>query len=298
MTIQASLLSPPRHDVLSAIQKASASVGVDFNYMLGKAQTESSLNPNAKAKTSSAAGLYQFIEQTWLTMVNRYGAKHGMTQEADAIDVRHGRAIITDPAIKKEILAKRFDPETAALMAAEFAAENQRNLQASVRGPIGGTELYLAHFLGAGGAAQFLQAKAQNPQQAAADILPQAAAANKNVFYKPDGTKRSVAEIYARFDNKMHEQGDVPTKAQLAQVKLPAALNTQLLAQEQTPLSAVQMTYAIPSAIRDLPQASQNYATMLMHMLTGQNSNSLGDVELSLLSRDDERLQEPKENYH
>jgi len=43
--------------VRSAIAKAAQRTGVDFDYLLAQARIESSLNPNAKARTSSAAGL-------------------------------------------------------------------------------------------------------------------------------------------------------------------------------------------------------------------------------------------------
>ena len=51
-------------EVVDAIRDASKRSGVDFKFMLAKAQTESSFDPSAKARTSSASGLYQFIEST------------------------------------------------------------------------------------------------------------------------------------------------------------------------------------------------------------------------------------------
>lgn len=67
----------PANTVTGAIQLASAKTGVDFDYLVKQARVESSMNPNAKARTSSATGLYQFIEQTWLRMVKNHGAEHG-----------------------------------------------------------------------------------------------------------------------------------------------------------------------------------------------------------------------------
>ena len=60
--------------VRTAIANASRSTGMDFDYLLGQAQLESGLNPGARAGTSSATGLYQFIEQSWLGIVKQHGA--------------------------------------------------------------------------------------------------------------------------------------------------------------------------------------------------------------------------------
>ena len=69
-----------------AIQQAAARTGVDFSYLLGQARIESGFDPNARARTSSATGLFQFIDQTWLGTVKRHGAEHGLAWAADLID--------------------------------------------------------------------------------------------------------------------------------------------------------------------------------------------------------------------
>ena len=63
--------------VQSAIALASSKTGVDFDYLLGQAKIESGLNANARAGTSSASGLYQFVEQSWLAVVKKHGSEHG-----------------------------------------------------------------------------------------------------------------------------------------------------------------------------------------------------------------------------
>lgn len=196
----AALTAAAPKKVLGAIQKASVSTGVDFAYLMGKAAAESSFNPKAKARTSSATGLYQFIEKTWLSMVKKHGDKYGLGEYADKID-DSGR--VKNSATRREILALRRDPEKSALLAAEFARENKRLLDQTWGGEVGATELYLAHFLGAGGAAAFLKARDDNPLQSGADLFPQAALSNRNVFYNSKtGQARSIEEIYAFFDRK------------------------------------------------------------------------------------------------
>ena len=193
--------------VRNAVADASARTGVDFSYLMHKAAAESSFNVDAAAKTSSAKGLYQFIDQTWLAMVDRYGHKHGLGQYADAIEKGpNGRYHITDEAQRDTIMDLRFDAKAAANMAAEFAAENQRHLESKLDRDLGATDLYLAHFLGAGGAATFLQEMERNPNANAAQLMPQAAKANRNVFYdRSTGEARSLAEVYDFFAGKFDE---------------------------------------------------------------------------------------------
>jgi hypothetical protein len=87
-------------------------------------------------------------------------------------------------------------------MAGELDKENGAALQQKVGGKIGNTELYLAHFLGAGGASEFIRQMRQNSQVSAADILPSAASANQSVFYTKTGQARSVQQIYQQFAQK------------------------------------------------------------------------------------------------
>ena len=56
-------------NVLNSIAKASAHTGVNFAYLMQQASAESSFKSTAKAKGSSASGLYQFIDSTWMNMV-------------------------------------------------------------------------------------------------------------------------------------------------------------------------------------------------------------------------------------
>jgi hypothetical protein len=189
--------------IQAAVRQASDRTGVDFSYLMAKAAQESSFDPEAKAATSSATGLYQFTEGTWLNMVEQHGADYGLGREASQIQRRSdGSLSVQDPQAKRDILELRKDPKISSYLAAEFARDNQSQLQETVGGEIGATELYMAHFLGAGGATKFLNGMHQNPDQSAAALLPEAASANKGVFYDKAGKALSVGQIYDRFAKK------------------------------------------------------------------------------------------------
>ena len=197
-----------RDRVGAAIQQAAMRTDVDFGYLLNQAKIESGLDPNARARTSSATGLFQFIEQTWLGTVKKHGAAHGLGWAADSIACDGGRYRIADPAARQAILDLRNDPEAASAMAAEFASDNGAFLEARLGRRPEAVDLYLAHFLGPAGAAEFLQAHDASPDAAAADLLPKAARANRRVFFDGSGAPRSFAEIRERFAAKIG--GEVP----------------------------------------------------------------------------------------
>ncbi|OYX66912.1 MAG: hypothetical protein B7Y88_03530 [Sphingomonadales bacterium 32-64-17] len=186
----------------AAIAEASTRTSVDFDYLMAQARVESALDPSAKARTSSAAGLYQFTNQTWLNTLERHGATHGLGWAADSISSSGGRARITDPSMASAIMELRYNPEAASLMAGELAGDNADYLQQTFGRAPDHTELYLAHFLGAAGAREFIAAHAADPGREAASIFPRAAGANRGVFYD-NGRARSLGEVRDLFAAKM-----------------------------------------------------------------------------------------------
>jgi hypothetical protein len=220
--------------VVNAIQTASRRTGVNFAYLMEKAAAESSFDAKAKSRSSSATGLFQFIESTWLRMVKEHGHDYGLGKYADQID-ENGKC--RNPQIRKEILELRKDPETAACLAAELASENTQYMQQHLDkdyGPIGATEMYLAHFLGAGGATAFLNEYKDNPMANAADLFPKAARANRNVFYdQKTGEARTLAGIYDFFARKFGNSGGSAPVINNIQVRNDAAPNRNRPAERQ-----------------------------------------------------------------
>lgn len=184
------------------IADAARRTGADFDYLMRTAQRESSFDAGARARTSSAAGMFQFIEQTWLAMLHRHGADHGHGDIAAGIEQSsNGRFSIADPELRSRALDLRFDPEAASVMAGELAAENAAHLRGVIgREPSSG-ELYAAHFLGAGGAARLIKAVEADPGVNAETLFPEAAAANRPVF-RPDGRPIRAAELLARLSGE------------------------------------------------------------------------------------------------
>lgn len=189
--------------VVLAVKAAAQRTGADFDYLLKTAVRESSLKPTAKARTSSAAGLFQFIEQTWLATVKAHGPDFGLAREAAAIETGpDGRHKVPDRQMREAILALRHDPEVSALMAGALTRDSARALEAGIgRKPEAG-ELYIAHFLGASGAVKLINARESDPDVEAAALFPAAARANRAIFHDPDGRARTVGEVYDRLNRE------------------------------------------------------------------------------------------------
>lgn len=247
-----------RETVTRAIQQASVETGVDFAYLMEKAAAESSFDPDARAPTSSATGLFQFIESTWLDVVKRYGDRHGLGHLAERIETGSGgRPQVGDPALRAEILDLRRDPTLASVMAGELARENQAYIERSTGAAAGPTDLYMAHFLGAGDAARFLNAMSEDGGRPAADLFPRAAAANRHVFYDRSGSALSLDEVHARFNVRFEG-----AEAKYAESAPSVGTGGQREAQPvQVPGRSSPMTLKEPA---DLAGQSQTLFTVMM----------------------------------
>ncbi|MBM3530283.1 MAG: lytic transglycosylase domain-containing protein [Alphaproteobacteria bacterium] len=193
----------PLANVTGAIRRAAQMTGADFQYLLATAQVESNLDPKARGATSSARGLFQFIEQTWLATLKEEGPGLGYGPYADAIVRRPtGEYALIDPRHHKAVMDLRSDPAANAAMAGAFTRANASKLAASLgRRPTDG-ELYIAHFLGAVGAGKLIELAAAVPQARAADTFPGAARANPTIFYDRDRRVRGAGEVYGLLVNR------------------------------------------------------------------------------------------------
>jgi hypothetical protein len=196
------VIAPPHGAVDVAIQRASDMTGIDFGFLLGTASRESGYNPRARAPMSSAAGLFQFVDQTWLATLKRHGARYGYARYAALIDQGpDGRWRARDAPARAVVMSLRLDPRAASLMAGEMAADHAAFLRHSVgRAPSTG-ELYAAHFLGPDGAARLIVLLRVSPDATAAPLFADAARANPTIFNR-DGKPVTVAELYARLTGK------------------------------------------------------------------------------------------------
>jgi hypothetical protein len=191
-------VDPSRARIAGAIKQAASTTGTSFEYLLATAKMESDFNPTAGASTSSAHGLYQFIDQTWLGTVKEAGSQLGYGNYADAISKSSsGTYSVSDPAARTAVMKLRDDPVASSAMAAALSQSNSFQLTGMIgRRPTDG-ELYMAHFMGVGGAAKLISSAEDTPQASGPALFPNAAAANRSIFYDHNGSARSVSEVYS-----------------------------------------------------------------------------------------------------
>jgi hypothetical protein len=214
-----------RGAVEAAIQRASQATGVDFSFLVGAARRESAFNPTAHARTSSAAGLFQFVDQTWLATLKAHGATYGFARSAHLIQQgADGRYYVEGAEARKEVMDLRLDPHAASLMAGELASDSAAYLRGRTgRDPTAG-ELYAAHVLGPAGSAKLIDAVRSNPGVAAASLFPEAAASNRPLFYR-DGRALSAGQVYAVLTQASASDGPATTRvAQVSQAGRPMPL--------------------------------------------------------------------------
>jgi hypothetical protein len=236
------LINDLRQGIGGTLRKAASATGAGFDYLIKTATRESGMNPAAKARGSSAAGMFQFIEQTWLQTVKRAGPEYGLSEQADKITRNaSGRYQIANPQDRKEILDLRYDPQVSATMAGAFTARNAELLEQHLgRAPTDG-ELYIAHFMGAQGAKNLFTLTQNQPDTKAAAYFPQAAAANKSIFYK-NGIARSASEVYAQLVRKHDSTISGTTQLAAAMPTVPSSFLAQ--AHFSQPAASTQLAYA------------------------------------------------------
>jgi hypothetical protein len=84
----------------------------------------------------------------------------------------------------------------------------------------------MAHFMGVGGAAKLIGNAEDNPQASGARLFPNAAAANRSIFYERGGRARSVSEVYSVLTQRYASAANSPaTRTAMASVGVtPAAV--------------------------------------------------------------------------
>lgn len=205
-----------RRHLVDMIVRAGRVVGADPTLLMAVADKESSFSTAVQAKTSSATGLYQFIEQTWLGVIYEFGSRHGLAAEVRQIGRSGRQFIVADPAERQRILDLRREPYLSALLAAEMLKRDTLRLEKAMGRHLTGGEIYLIHFLGPDAAQTFIETMEETPGTKAAELLPRPAQANRPIFYAEAGgeTKTlSVSEVHKKFNDmiklRLDRYGDV-----------------------------------------------------------------------------------------
>ncbi len=246
--------------VTGALRQASRLTGTDFQYLVATASVESGFNPRAAAPTTSARGLFQFIEQTWLATLKEHGPGLGYGKAADAIArTPSGQYAVSDPRLADRIMKLRFDPTANAVMAGAYTRANADALADRLGRKATEGELYLAHFLGSAGAGRLISLAESRPNARAGDVFPGQARSNPSIFYER-GRARSVSEVYRMLVGRYAAARDQAAPARQAQQPAMAAAVTAPAA-IPAPAPASTLTAFAPDAA-ELTQAYADAAKL------------------------------------
>ena len=169
--------------ISSLLEPASGKQQSDLSTYLKKiALVESGGQKDAKAKGSSASGLFQFTEGTWKETTKQMGKNYS--------------------------LEDRFDPKKSAEVAAYFTQQQRKQLEKGTGKTASDADMYMAHFLGAGGATKFLNALSRTPDApASTGASPDQINANPTIFKDKTGRERTLQEVYNLMGGKMDRAG-------------------------------------------------------------------------------------------
>ncbi|MEH3146964.1 MAG: transglycosylase SLT domain protein [Methylobacterium frigidaeris] len=197
-----------RRHLVQTIVRAAVTVKTDPVLLMAVADKESSFITEVQARTSSATGLYQFIERTWLQVMREFGAQYGYSREAGLIGEDHA---VADAGERARILDLRRDPSLSAVMAGEMLKRDSARIAARIGRELTLGETYLAHFLGPDDAERFMAKVVEEPKAEAAALLPKPARANRPIFYEKVGRRKarslSVAQVHDKFESMMSTRG-------------------------------------------------------------------------------------------
>src|SRR6202008_2250734 len=144
---------------------------------------------------------------------------------------------VSDPSARSAVMKLRDDPDAASSMAAVLTQSNSFKLTGTLGRRPTDAELYMAHFMGVGGARKLISSAEDSPSANAAAMFPKAAAANQSIFYDKSGSARSVSQVYSVLNTRYAAAanspvtrtamaaagGDLPRRITVASSAAPAA---------------------------------------------------------------------------
>jgi hypothetical protein len=183
----------------------------------------------------------------------------------------------------RSIMKLRDDPAASSAMAGALTQSNSFQLTGKIgRRPTDG-ELYMAHFLGVGGAATLINSAVDNPQASAAKIFPNAAAANRSIFYDRQGNARSVSDVYAVVNARY--SGAADSSATQAALAMYGASPTTQVASAATASAPDAPSLEGASFLSQIPDI-RNTAATASASDSGNNSASTDRIFRSLFQVD------------
>ncbi len=202
--------------LVDTLYNVAKKTDTDFKLLVITAMIESDLGRVTISSKSTARGIYQYIEPTWLVLMKRYGGRIGYQHYSDSITFN---AQTRTPEVKggmitrQKILDLRYDNKIAALIKAYQIKDEKRILETYKNGQnITVTDHYIAHMLGLSLARTFYKLKNTESDFILANLkdrnFKEAVSLNKSFFYTQTGDALNASQAYVQFDRKISQKFD------------------------------------------------------------------------------------------
>ena len=200
--------------IIDTLYGVSRKTGVDFELLVITAMIESDLGRMTISSSSTARGIYQFIEPTWLVLIKRYGERIGYQSYADAIQINTKTKqpeVIGGMLLRQKILDLRYNKRVSALVKAYQITDEENVLRSFKNGQnISITDHYIAHMLGLSLARTFYKLHANESVVILANLksglFKEALRLNRSFFYDTTGNPLNARQAYIQFEKKISEK--------------------------------------------------------------------------------------------
>ncbi len=201
-------------DIIDALHNASQKTNISFELLVMKAMIESDLGRVTQSKTSSARGVFQYIEPTWIVLMKRYGNRIGYSEYADSIkySAEHKKHMVQSQTIsRQDVLDLRENPRIAALIKGYQIQDEVKILAQFKNGArVNATDHYIAHMLGLTMARKFYEFQQTESPIILANLknryFSEAVSLNRSFFYDKTGNGLNAAQAYQAFHKRMSDK--------------------------------------------------------------------------------------------
>ncbi|PCJ02649.1 MAG: hypothetical protein COB14_01435 [Alphaproteobacteria bacterium] len=201
--------------LINDIYDASITTQTDFELLLITAMIESDLGRVTKSSTSSARGIFQYIEPTWLILIKRYGVRIGKKTYADTIEINTEsylpEMIRHSQFTKKDVLDLRNNTKIASLIKA-YQLKDEAKIVAKYKAGqrINATDHYIVHMLGLSQARTFYALLRNESSNILTNLnnkgFKEAIRLNPTFFYSAQNKALGATEAYTQFHRKVSQQ--------------------------------------------------------------------------------------------
>ncbi len=202
-------------EIIDTLYNSTKDTGVDFELLVITAMIESNFGKNYKSETSSARGVFQYIEPTWLALIKKYGDRIGYKSYADAIIIDKETKLHTiannNILLRQETLDLRNNNDVSTMIKSYQIIDENKIIRSFKNGQTPNiTDHYITHMLGLTLAKTFYKLYNGKSDIILANVrigtFKEAVRLNKEFFYDSNEAPLNAKQSYSKFKKKITEK--------------------------------------------------------------------------------------------